>query len=266
MGHTLEARRERRRGAGQKSQPPHYSYASADYDIFQVICVLRGRLFFESRGEEVALRPGMVALLRLGSAFRLHTERVGYQGVYFIAVGEDRPSFRGTAEVFAADPETLSLAEAMDREIASPGRGSGELLLGLGCALAWRAIRHGVGEAQRESGRDWATTARAALEATLTTGRSAREVLSALGLSYRQVARHFAAEYGVSPKQYQIEARLREAQRLLEGTRQAITSIAFELGYPSSQHFATQFRKATGLTPSAWRRGSGFRVPSSELS
>jgi AraC-like DNA-binding protein len=256
MGHVIRARRERRRNAGQKSQPPHYSYASGDYDIFQVICVLRGRLFFESGGVETPLAPGMIALLRLGSAFRLHTERVGYEGVFFIATGEERPSFRGTAEVFAADPETLNLAEAMDREIASPGRGSGELLLGLGCALAWRAIRRGAGEDQRESGRDWATTARAALESTLTTGRSAREVLSKLGLSYRQLARHFVAEFGASPKQYQIEARLREARRLLEDTNWPVTSIALELGYPSSQHFAAQFRKETGVTPSAWRRKS----------
>jgi AraC-like DNA-binding protein len=247
---------ERRRSAGQKSQPPHYSYASPDYDIFQVICVLRGRLFFESGGVETALAPGMIALLRLGSAFRLHTERVGYEGVYFIATGEDRPSFRGTAKVFAADPETLNLAETMDREIASPGRGSGELLGGLGCALAWRAIRQRAGEARRESGLDWAQTARAALEATLTTGRSAREVLSTLGLSYRQVARHFAGQFGVSPKQYQIAARVREAQRLLEDTRQPVTAIAFELGYPSSQHFAAQFKKETGATPTAWRRKS----------
>jgi len=256
MGQPSKPRPERRRNAGQKSQPPHYSYASGDYELFQIICVLRGRLFFESGGIEIPLAPGMIALLRLGSAFRLHTERVGYEGVFFIAAGEDRPSFRGGSEVLTTEPETLSLAEAMDREIASPGRGSGELLVGLGCALAWRAIRQSAGEAQRESGRDWAMTARAALESTLTTGRSAREVLSSLGLSYRQVARHFAAEFGVSPKQYQIEARLREARRLLSGTNWPVTSIALELGYPSSQHFATQFRKETGVTPSAWRQRS----------
>jgi len=243
----------RRRNAGQKSQPPHYSYASGDYDIFHVICVLRGRLFFQGGGVERPVAPGMIAILRLGSAFRLHTGRVGYEGVFFIAIGEERPAFRGDSGVISADPETLALAEAMDREIASPGRGSGELLVGLGCAMAWRAIRQSAGESEMESGRDWAMTARAALEATLTTGRSARDVLSALGLSYRQVSRHFSAEFGISPKRYQVEARIREAQRLLSGTGQSITSIAFELGYPSSQHFATQFRGQTGVTPGAWR-------------
>ncbi len=242
-----------RHSAGQKSQPPHYRYENADYDIFQVICVLRGRLFFESHGEEMPLAPGMIALLRLGSEFRLRTGRVGYHGVYFIATDEDRPAYRGPAEVLTANPETLALAEMMDREITSPATGSEEVLKGLGRALAWRAIRLSTGPDPDNAAGHWAETARGALEATLTTGRGARAVLAALGMSYRQLSRHFRATFGVSPKQYQIRARVREARRLLSGTRLAVTSIAYELGYPSSQHFATQFRGEAGLSPSAWR-------------
>ncbi|MHC4915443.1 MAG: helix-turn-helix domain-containing protein [Planctomycetota bacterium] len=248
-----------RNSAGQKSQPPDYGYESGDYDLFQVICVLRGRLFFESRGEETALGPGGLAVLRLGSGFRLHTGRVGYQGVYFIAADEDRPSYRGGADALVADPETLLLAEMMDREIASPGRGSSELLEGLGRAMAWRAIRLCASPAPADPERHWAEVARGALEATLTTGRAAREVLASLGISYRQLSRYFSRVHGESPKQYQIRARLLEAQRLLEDTSWPVTSIAFELGYPSSQHFATQFRRATGLTPSSWRRRGAHR-------
>ena len=257
-----------RHSAGQKSQPPHYRYESPDYDIFQVICVLRGRLFFESRGEEIPLAPGMIALLRLGGAFSLHTGRVGYQGVYFIAAGEERPAYRGPAEVLTADPQTLALAEMMDREIASPEMGSEEVLNGLGRALAWRSVRLSTGPDPEDAARHWAETARGALEATLTTGRGARAVLAALGMSYRQLSRHFRATFGASPKQYQIRARVREARRLLAGTRLAVTSIAYELGYPSSQHFAVQFRKETGLSPSAWRareRGGKGARPGARL-
>ncbi len=246
--------------AGQKSQPPEYSYQSGDYDLFQVICVLRGRLYFESRGEETALAPGGLAVLRLGSAFRLHTRRVGYQGVYFITDSEDRPSFRGRADALIADPETLSLAEMMDREIASPGRGSFEILEGLGRAMAWRAVRLGAAPEVPHPERHWAEVARGALEATLTTGRAAREVLSSLGISYRQLSRYFKRVHGESPKQYQIRARVREARRLLEDTSWPVTSIAFELGYPSSQHFATQFRREAGATPSDWRAKNSPRT------
>jgi len=33
-----------------------------------------------------------------------------------------------------------------------------------------------------------------------------------------------------------------------------MAAIAYSLGFPSSQHFATQFRKLTGVSPGEWRR------------
>jgi len=77
--------------------------------------------------------------------------------------------------------------------------------------------------------------------------------LASLGLSYRQLARHFTAALGVSPKRYQLLARMREAKRLLAETGMSVTAVAAELGYPSSQHFATQFLAEAGATPTEWR-------------
>lgn len=44
------------------------------------------------------------------------------------------------------------------------------------------------------------------------------------------------------------------ASELLMNPAITITDIAFSLGFPSSQHFATMFRKHMGATPSDWRR------------
>ena len=152
---------------------------------------------------------------------------------------------------------------------ASRGTGSVLVLTGGGGGVAGRSDPLSARPDRDDPARHWAEVARGALEATLTTGRGAREVLAALGMSYRQLSRHFRATFGVSPKQYQIRARVREAQRLLSGTRLAVTSIAYELGYPSSQHFAVQFRKETGLSPSDWRarerRGQGARRGATSL-
>jgi AraC-like DNA-binding protein len=248
------------RHAGQKSQPAHYSFQTADYDLLQVIWVGRGRLFFETAGHEEALGPGRLLLLRRGGAFRLHTEEEPYSGVYFIAAGDDRPEFRGAPAAPVADAPARMLAAMMEADLASPGHGSAELLEGLGLALAWRAVRlvcAGAAGAQQDPVRYWAETARGALEATLTTGRGAAEVLAPLEISYRQLSRLFHRTFGVSPKRYQVLARLREAKRLLTGTSVPVTAIAYELGYPSSQHFATQFRRETGMPPAEWRRRGG---------
>jgi AraC family transcriptional regulator len=37
---------------------------------------------------------------------------------------------------------------------------------------------------------------------------------------------------------------------------QSITEVALDCGFSHAQHFATTFRRATGLTPSAFRRVS----------
>ena len=257
------------RNAGQKTQPPRYRFETSDYDQLHVIYVSRGRLFFESRGGKQTLGPGDLVLMREGSAFGLHTRSRGYGGVFFAAAGTGRPEFRGRAVALSADAGARTLAAMMEGEIASPGEGSDQVLLGLGRALAWRALRQSrrpAEEDEKETGRYWAECARAALEATLYAGRGARDVLAPLGISYRHLARHFSAHLGISPKKYQIRARVREARRLLAETRLLVTAIAFELGYPSSQHFAAQFRRVTGRSPSEWRtrparRGAGATGP-----
>jgi AraC-like DNA-binding protein len=58
---------------------------------------------------------------------------------------------------------------------------------------------------------------------------------------------------GVPPRQFLLECRINSAKEQLRTTQRGITDIAMSLGYSSSQHFANAFKRATGLTPSAWR-------------
>ena len=72
------------------------------------------------------------------------------------------------------------------------------------------------------------------------------------GLSLSVFHRRFRQETGFSPNNYRVRARIRSAQDLLiEG--QSVTEVAMALGFPSSQYFASVFRKYTGLSPSAWQ-------------
>lgn len=65
---------------------------------------------------------------------------------------------------------------------------------------------------------------------------------------------HLFLQYtGLSPQLYMERIRVREAGRRLTETDQSVTQIAMDLGYASSQHFATAFRRVTGRTPTRWR-------------
>ncbi|MDF2836132.1 MAG: transcriptional regulator, AraC family [Paenibacillus sp.] len=75
-------------------------------------------------------------------------------------------------------------------------------------------------------------------------------------VSESSLRKKFAEEIGVSPKQYIIKLRVKEAQRLLRQTNKAIESISAEVGFTSSSRFYHFFNKAVGVTPLEWRKFS----------
>jgi AraC-like DNA-binding protein len=237
----------------RKRQPAGYRFETGRYELFQAIFVRQGELLYQDIRETRRLRQGQVVLLRMNSGFTLSCVERGYSGVAYHAVGHLPAEMVGESEVLTASAEVRVLAELMERQLRSPGPEASAVLLGLARAMAWEAMRCSDSFGRPVTGRDWAETAKALLEATLSSGASAREILSALPLSYRQVSRHFAAVFGCSPKHYQLQARIEQVRRLLEQTSLPITSIAMELGYCSSQHLATQFQAIIGQTPGAYR-------------
>ena len=61
---------------------------------------------------------------------------------------------------------------------------------------------------------------------------------------------------GFSPADYLIELKIETAKHRLATSRETITEIAADCGFYSSQHFATQFAKRVGMTPSLFKKKS----------
>ena len=59
---------------------------------------------------------------------------------------------------------------------------------------------------------------------------------------------------GFSPVSYLINIRISEAIKLLKKPDISLTDIALGIGFYSSQHFSTTFKKLTGYTPSQFRK------------
>ena len=64
----------------------------------------------------------------------------------------------------------------------------------------------------------------------------------------------FKRATGLPPIHFLLDCRLEAAKRQLKCTGRPITEIALSLGFSSSQHFASQFKRAIGTTPRAWRK------------
>lgn len=88
------------------------------------------------------------------------------------------------------------------------------------------------------------------LQDDLTLERLAAEV----DLSPDHFGRAFRASLGTSPMRYIAQRRLHRAKTLLLDPSMSITDIAMALGFATPSHFTSNFHKATGTTPSQWRR------------
>ncbi len=78
--------------------------------------------------------------------------------------------------------------------------------------------------------------------------------LAALGgLSQSQFARAFREATGQPPHNYLIGLRIEKARELLEHTSLPIIEVGMQCGFELPNHFATMFRKTTGMSPRAWR-------------
>jgi len=79
------------------------------------------------------------------------------------------------------------------------------------------------------------------------------ELASVAGLSVPQFQSRFKEQFGVPPGEFVLRAKIEHAKQLLETTTRPITRVGIDLGFGTSQYFATVFRKFTRLTPSAYR-------------
>ena len=65
----------------------------------------------------------------------------------------------------------------------------------------------------------------------------------------------FKKEYGVSPKQYILELRIRYAKQLLEENSVTVAAVAESCGFASVYHFCRAFKQITGVTPTEYALG-----------
>lgn len=75
-----------------------------------------------------------------------------------------------------------------------------------------------------------------------------------IGLNKYSLIREFKQAYGVSPVEYQLSRRFREAKFLLSTTNLSISHIGQGIGFSSSNYFSQSFTKREGMTPTAYRQ------------
>jgi AraC family transcriptional regulator len=84
---------------------------------------------------------------------------------------------------------------------------------------------------------------------------SLAELAGELRLSPFHFARLFKEATGFPPHEYQLQLRVRRAQKLLLQTpRRTVAEIACELGFADESHLRRHFKRIVGMTPGQFRR------------
>ncbi len=80
-----------------------------------------------------------------------------------------------------------------------------------------------------------------------------KDVAAVACLSPNHLLRSFKAAFGITPYQFLIDERLRQARWLLAHTDRSVTDICFAVGYESLGSFSWRFTQRYGLSPQAFR-------------
>ena len=84
------------------------------------------------------------------------------------------------------------------------------------------------------------------------------ELSALVHMSPYHFARLFKRSTGLPPHRFLVRCRIDEARALLADRTASIAEISRSVGFRTSSHFTTTFRRITGVTPSAYRRAAGI--------
>lgn len=79
-----------------------------------------------------------------------------------------------------------------------------------------------------------------------------QELTAQLGVAYSHLRHAFKQHTKYAPWQYVISLRMARARRLLASSDATLDEIAQQLGFNSSFHFSTAFKRAHGMAPRIW--------------
>ncbi len=208
-------------------------------DVGRRMAVLGGGADFAFIGGHIELNPGNGALLRdvLPPWIQIKSglpEAAAFQWMLNQLVEE------GAAEMPGGQLASSHLAQLLFTQILRAHlKAVGEMPAGWLKVLADARTAPALRMMHGDPGREWAL----------------EELARACAMSRTTFANHFKAVAGKAPLTYLTEWRMRLAERALREETTAVGVIGQSLGYSSESAFSNAFKRVTGSSPRAFRRG-----------
>jgi AraC family transcriptional regulator len=88
---------------------------------------------------------------------------------------------------------------------------------------------------------------------------TARDLARLIDVGVGRLFRAFKISVGVTPLRYVATRRVEHVCTMLKTTREPLSQVALACGFSDQAHLCRQFRRTTGISPSAWRRSMTAR-------
>ncbi|CAI6087388.1 AraC family transcriptional regulator [Cohnella sp. JJ-181] len=257
------------------------------YD-FELICVCKGRLATEMRGERYTVGEGETIVLPSGVPHRnaiVSPQGATLLGIHFdfdgrlrIATESDMVSTDLDAEPdldkFAEEPFAPELGDLSSRAVYPTGPECFRLMDGLvgeftmrrsGYELACKSLMLGIlamllrtGDESAGGGdsvhRERIRKMIEAMEREPGESWSAERIARELKVSEDYAAKLFRQVAGMPPGRMIQSIRLREARRLLRETDWSVETVGARIGYPDLHYFSRVFTAGEGISPREYRK------------
>jgi AraC family transcriptional regulator len=163
-----------------------------------------------------------------------------------------------TPRLFFEDATLWNTTLKLKSLIESAGIESSPYVQALGTVLAHELVRRNAPriEAPAQGGlAGWQQrSATNYIEEHLAEQISLASLAQLVRLSPYYFCRAFKQSFGLPPHRYHGSRRIERAKTLLAKPASSVTEIGLTLGFSETSSFSAAFRKATGLTPTAYRR------------
>ena len=258
-------------GAGyEKQTSPSYDWhglrrGPGEFALFQYTLGGQGSLIYE--GTPMTVAPGHVMLLHFPHDHRYFLPADGKWEFFWIVLNGGivvrtwQAAVRRLGPVVKLSPQSELLrtaqalcASVLQSRVQTPWQASARAYE-LTMALASEAF---PGEQARSRSQRSPAVQRAMDLARVVTPQPVRveQMAAAAGYSRHHFSRLFRASEGITPEQYLIQQRLRQAARLLQTTTAPLKVIGPQCGFADVAYFSRAFRKGFGMWPGAFRQAA----------
>ncbi|MBA4386652.1 MAG: hypothetical protein C0404_01655 [Verrucomicrobia bacterium] len=252
---------------GHDARPGILPLRDHAHDGVEICYIASGEVIWEIGRKRLRLVGGMLSVIQPGVAHRGEMDIIPPSDLYWVVLypARLRPALprefvailtTGSPYAVRCGGNIGGIFESILAECAGQQAGWAAAAGAHAAILATEAARLCRAGRTTKMGAPVPAVARAAsiLAANLESPPSIRELARREGLGPTRFHSLFKQALGLTPGDYLGRLRLSAARKALAESDEDITSLSLRLGYPSSQYFATVFRKHTGLTPSDYKR------------